>query len=147
VTASPAFAAFSAPAAVTSIRPATQNLIQTVQKWGVPGASACLFEVAIEEVIVNAVKHGGERADGEIRCELELGTDALRVRVFDVGSGFDPAKVPPPSPDRTRPDRLAETGYGLAIVQSVFTRVRPIWRDSVFGVELILDLQAPESVS
>jgi anti-sigma regulatory factor (Ser/Thr protein kinase) len=140
MTAAPAFMTFSAPAAAHSIRPATRTLIETVQSWGVPAASAGMFEVAIGEVMVNAIKHGGERPDAEIRCELELAADALRVRVFDIGAGFDPAKVPAPSPDRTHPDRMAESGYGLAIVQAVFTSITPIWRGPVFGVELTLDL-------
>ena len=147
MTTTPISAAFSFPAALDSIRPATETLLETARGWGVGPAFGGLFEIALAEVIVNAVKHGGQRPDGEIRCEIELAAGALVVRVFDAGAGFDPAAVLAPSPAREEPASLAESGYGLAIVRSQFTRVEPVWRGTVFGLELARDLDSQESVS
>lgn len=142
MTVSSSFTAFSVPAALESIRPATKVLLATAKTWGVGAASGGLFEVAVAEVMINAVKHGS-REGGEFRCELELSNGSFLVRVFDSGLGFDPADPDLPSPRRDRPEHLAETGYGLAIVYAVFTDVRPVWRDGLFGVELTLALDAP----
>jgi len=117
-------------------------MLDAARGWGVAAASGAIFEIAIAEVLVNAVRHGGVGAPGAIQCELELTDDALWIRVFDSGAGFDPAGVASPAIDPSSPERLAETGYGLAIVHAVFSRVAALRRDGLFGVELTLRLDA-----
>ena len=52
-----------------------------------PDVALCLYRIA-QEALHNVVKHSGAR-----NCEVELSgaIDAIRLRVFDNGVGFDPA--------------------------------------------------------
>jgi anti-sigma regulatory factor (Ser/Thr protein kinase) len=136
--------ALSVPATIESIRPATRFLLDTARVQHVTAASDALFEVALGEVLTNAVKHGGCPLGGTILCEVEVTDRAFVVRVFDCGSGFDMSAVALPAPDRDAPELLAESGYGLAIVRAVFSSVQSLWRNGRFGVELSLPLAAVE---
>ena len=50
----------------------------------------CLYRVA-QEAVRNAQKHSGCR---QVRVELSVGTDSVRLRVSDSGAGFDATSVP-----------------------------------------------------
>jgi signal transduction histidine kinase len=50
----------------------------------------CLYRVT-QEAVRNAQKHSGCR---QVRVELSVGTDSVRLRVSDSGAGFDATSVP-----------------------------------------------------
>ena len=104
-------ATLTLPNRIESVRPAASFLVQTARALEVGAARAPLFDVAVTEVLTNAVKHGGRRG-GEIRCEIELSASQLTLRVFDDGPGFS---VPAQRPAEASPDSaeaLRESGYG-----------------------------------
>ena len=138
------FSTLSVPAAIDYIRPTATFLVEAARKLRLDAASKSLFEVAVVEVLTNAVVHGSSgRPDEVVRCELEVTDAAFIVRVFDPGSGFDLAKISPPDPDRSRVEAMPETGYGLMVVRSMFPGVQTIWQGGCFGVELTLPLDTP----
>jgi len=53
---------------------------------------ACLV---VEEVLTNAVRHGGRGPEGRIRLGLELRPDELVLTFTDDGVPFDPLHAPP----------------------------------------------------
>lgn len=127
------------PSRVESVRAAATVLVQAVQHMGVPAASDSVFELAIVEALNNAVAHGSKENAAVIVCELELGDRRLTVRVLDQGPGYN---LPPLQPRRdwSRDDVLSipERGYGLTIIQSVFTATRTITRGGASGLEMSL---------
>ena len=139
------FATLSLPATIESIRPAATFLIETARRFRVPAAEDSLFEVALVEILTNAVTHGATGlSPGVMLCEIELTDTVLVVRVFDTGAGFDPSTIKPARPDSGGSEELSERGYGLTIVHAVFSSVQPIWRDGRFGIEVSLMTTGPK---
>jgi anti-sigma regulatory factor (Ser/Thr protein kinase) len=134
----PYFASLTVPSRVESIRPAAAFLVQAVKSLEVPVASDTLFEVAIVEVLNNALRHGNKgQEDASIVCEIEVAERRLTVRIFDAGSGFTlPAPVALPELDLDQVDLLPEAGFGMQVIHSVFPAVKTVHRGGRFGVEL-----------
>ena len=72
------------------------------------------FELAVSEVVSNAVRHGGPR-DDEIRFAVTPKDGYMCVQVTDRGPGF----VPRPGAMGTEDD---DGGFGLFIVEQVTRR-------------------------
>jgi anti-sigma regulatory factor (Ser/Thr protein kinase) len=136
----PYFASLTVPSRIESIRPAAAFLVQVAKRLKVPVTANSLFEVAIVEVLTNALKHGNKgRRDASIVCEIEVAERRMTVRVFDAGTGFTlPAALRLPEPSLDDLDLLPKTGYGLPIIRSVFPAVKTVTRGGRFGVELPL---------
>lgn len=64
--------------------------------------------VAVNEAVVNIVRHGYQDQPGEIEVTVGCGSDRVAVILFDSCPGFDPTQVP--SPDTSLP--LAERPFG-----------------------------------
>jgi anti-sigma regulatory factor (Ser/Thr protein kinase) len=82
--------------------------MRTIAGAGVHGASNQVIELLAGEVVANAVLHGP--ADGEIRVEVQVDGEAVRVAVSDE------------SPDRPRvlhPEPTAASGRGMALVETL----------------------------
>jgi anti-sigma regulatory factor (Ser/Thr protein kinase) len=129
------------PNRVESVRPATAFLVQTARALNVALAEHPLFEVAVTEALANAVKYGhaAQPEHDVIRCEIELDARSLTIRIIDGGHGF---AVPDPALPRIPTDvqRVPESGYGLPIIQSVFSSVHAVRRHGQFTLELCLHL-------
>ncbi len=78
--------------------------------------------LALEEAIVNAVKHG-HRGDPskQVRVRYHLEADYLLAEVEDQGPGFDPQQVPDP----LDPDNLERSsGRGLLLMRHYLNWIR-----------------------
>jgi len=77
--------------------------------------------LAMEEALVNAIKHGNARDPSkQIRIACQLFRNRLRIEITDQGRGFDPAQVPDP----TKPERLdCPCGRGIMLMRSFMSRV------------------------
>src|SRR5712691_10775892 len=127
------FASVSVPSRVDSIRPASQFIIQIARMLSVPAADQSLFEAAIVEALANAFTHGNkQREEVPIVCEIEHDVSRFAVRIFDRGAGFFAPTFPGEEPDPEAMDALRESGYGVAIIQSVFPIVKPVCRRGRF---------------
>lgn len=134
------FASLTVPGRVESIRPAAAFIVQTARDMHVPAALDSLFELAIVEALNNAVKHGttAERPDAMIVCEMELAGRCLTVRILDRGPGFVVPRMPRPDWNTDDVRTVPENGYGVSIIQRVFSTVRTIARSGEFGLEMAL---------
>ncbi len=55
------------------------------------------LSIALEELVVNAIKHGAcEPLEGAIRLAMRMDGDVLRIILSDTGTPFDPLQAPPP---------------------------------------------------
>jgi serine/threonine-protein kinase RsbW len=78
--------------------------------------------LALEEAIVNAIKHG-HRGDPtkKVRVRYRVTGAGVFAEVEDEGAGFDPNQVPDP----LDPDNLErECGRGMLLMRSYMTTVR-----------------------
>lgn len=70
--------------------------------------------IIIEELVTNALHHGGKGQDFLLLLELKEDNGAIRVRMEDNGMAFNPLAVPPIK----TPDPVTGGGIGLAIVHA-----------------------------
>lgn len=77
--------------------------------------------LALEEAIVNAIKHGnGFDPDKSVTIDCRLSDDLLRVEIEDQGEGFVLEDVPDP----TDPENLENpSGRGLMLMRSFMSLV------------------------
>jgi serine/threonine-protein kinase RsbW len=87
------------------------------------------IELAVREVVANAVLHGNRRDRGK-RIFLTAASEpsGLVIRVRDEGQGFDPASVPDP---RQAEGLEQESGRGLLLIRASMDEV--VWRRTPDG--------------
>ena len=77
------------------------------------------LNLALEELFVNAVRHGGcAGVKDAARVRLERTGDGVRVEFSDRGREFDPAAVPAPDLEASMAERKAG-GLGLHLVRNM----------------------------
>jgi len=78
-------------------------------------------KLLINEVVVNAAKHGNEFDEGkEVFLDIDVCDHRVDIRVEDEGAGFDPDGVPDP---RANGNIQREHGRGLFLIQSLADEV------------------------
>jgi sigma-B regulation protein RsbU (phosphoserine phosphatase) len=81
------------------------------------------FQIALEEVLVNVVRHGyGEGAAGEIEVRAQAAGEALRLEVRDRARPFNLLEQDPPPLDAL-PHERPEGGLGCHLVRRLMDRV------------------------
>ena len=92
----------------------------TEREW--PAADLFRTQLAYEEAIVNAIRHGN-RCDPEKTVLVEMSSDDEKaiITITDQGEGFDPAKVPDP-----RREDLLEVpgGRGVLLIGEIMSEVK-----------------------
>jgi len=68
-----------------------------------------VLQLAVSELVTNAIVHGIAQAEGEIELHVAVADDIVRVEVCDPGPGFSPAE----------PTASGETGWGLRLVDGL----------------------------
>ena len=78
-------------------------------------------QLAFEEAISNAVKHGNISDPNKIvRVACQVFRDHLTITIEDEGKGFDPGQVPDPR----HPDNiLIPSGRGILLIRHMMNRV------------------------
>lgn len=94
------------------------------------------FRVGLTEALSNAMLYGNDHDPAkQVLVEVTLVGGALRARVTDQGSGFDPAAVPDPN----TPDNLVKSsGRGLFLMRKLLDEVS--YNEQGNSVTLVLRL-------
>jgi serine/threonine-protein kinase RsbW len=79
------------------------------------------IKLALEEALVNAIKHGNQMdPDKHVTVSYQVTSDRFDIRITDEGSGFNPEDVPDP----TAPENLERPcGRGLLLIRGFMTEV------------------------
>ena len=87
--------------------------------WMEPDVFA--VHLAVEEALVNAIKHGNQNdEDKKVFFSVNATPSSVRIKIVDEGSGFDPGEVPDPTDD----DNLeVPSGRGLMLMRSFMSSV------------------------
>jgi serine/threonine-protein kinase RsbW len=98
-----------------------QEEIEAVVRPAFADHEAFAIKMAVEEALVNAIKHGNQMdPDKSVRVAYALGTERFDVRITDEGPGFNPEEVPDP----TAPENLERPcGRGLLLIRFYMTGV------------------------
>ena len=97
-------------------------LIERVTKFGVvlPGASNII--VALDEALVNAIKHGNKNdASKTVRVRADISTREARFTISDEGPGFNVRKIPDP---RHPANLLKPSGRGVMLIRHIMDDVK-----------------------
>ena len=80
-------------------------------------------QLVLEEVMTNVIRHSTPRYQVlTLEVELEMEPDAVRLRVEDDGSAFDPSAAPEKA-EEAMPPGCRSGGYGLRIVRRTAVRL------------------------
>jgi serine/threonine-protein kinase RsbW len=112
---------FAIPSNFEQGREVQQRVLDAVQRHGFSGQPFFAIKLALEEALVNAIKHGN-RLDPkkQVRVEVEISPDRFRIGIEDEGPGFDRGGVPDP----TSEENLEKcSGRGILLMESYMTRV------------------------
>ncbi len=104
------------------IVPAIDTIVHTLEAAGYPHKDTFGVRLALEEALVNAIKHGhkGDR-NKEVHLRYQLSTDRILIEIEDQGPGFHMEDVPDP----IAPENLERScGRGLLLMRSYMSWVR-----------------------
>jgi serine/threonine-protein kinase RsbW len=102
------------------------QLVAFVQEFwssaGLPSGGCMPFELALEEIFMNVVMHGGKGALCRVEVNLALTADSVILTVEDDGPGFDPLSLPPPDLTTSLAERQVG-GLGVFLVRQTMDTV------------------------
>lgn len=115
------FTDITLPSDTSETRRLQETIIAQLLALGVSEAEAFSIRLALEEALVNAVKHGNQMdRSKKVRVCYRLLTDRFEAQITDEGDGFDPEDVPDP----TAVENLERPcGRGLMLMRYYMTRV------------------------
>ncbi len=109
----------SIPSEVTRVEDAILPVLSN-KGYGERAIFAC--KLALEEAVINAIKHGNELDDTKkVTIGFSVDDDRTILSVGDEGPGFDPQHVPDPTLDE---NLIATSGRGIALIRAYMDEVR-----------------------
>jgi len=106
---------------VSAISPFVDTLMHLIKKFRWVAEDEEDIEVALYEVLANAVIHGNhEDPERQVRVICRCGTDEISIIVRDEVQGFDIGEVPDP----TAPENISSShGRGIYLMRTLMDEV------------------------
>ena len=106
---------------VSAISPFVDTLMRLIKKFRWVKEDEEDIEVALYEVMANAVIHGNhEDPENQVRVSCRCGTNDISIIVRDEGQGFDIGEVPDP----TAPENISSShGRGIYLMRTLMDEV------------------------
>ncbi len=118
----PAEERWTTPADPARVAPLVEEAAVFLERRGVGGRALHVAQLVLEEIVSNAVRHGGtaeRRDDDTVRVTVRVDDGHVHLVVEDEGAPFDPVRDAPLT-DVGRPlAERAEGGLGLHLVRSL----------------------------
>ena len=128
----------SIPSDVAIGQEVQERIMAVIERGAFADRSIFGMRLALEEAIVNAIKHGNKRdPDKVVQIAWEVSATRALVTIEDQGEGFDLTDVPDPT-DFENLDK--PSGRGIMLMRNFLTRVE--YNDVGNRVELELDQNA-----
>lgn len=97
------------------------ELLARLAENGWPEEDTFGIHLAVEEALMNAIKHGNQRDPEKfVDVQYYLSREVLRVSITDEGPGFDPNDVPDPTLDE---NLELPSGRGLMLMRTFMSQV------------------------
>ncbi|QEL20402.1 ATP-binding protein [Limnoglobus roseus] len=120
------------PTELAEVRRVQSDIKDALQANGFGERDMFHIELAMEEALVNAMKHGNQLdTDKAVQLHYTVTPEQFDVRIEDEGGGFNPDDVPDP----TVPENLERAcGRGLYMIRCFMTEVRYIGKGNVVAM-------------
>ena len=112
---------FTIPSDFAAGRQVQQQILEDVQRHGFAGQSFFAINLALEEALTNAIKHGNRLDPSKkVRIEAKVTAKEARITIEDEGAGFNRGGVPDPTVD----ENLEKcSGRGILLIEAYMSRV------------------------
>lgn len=98
-----------------------QEVLSQLEQYNWPQRDIFSVHLALEEALVNAIKHGNRHdITKKVHVACSMTPKLLRIEITDEGQGFDPSTLPDPT-DEDHID--APSGRGVMLMRSFMSRV------------------------
>lgn len=96
------------------------EIMGAVSEVGFTDDDVFAIRLALEEAMINAIKHGNKHDAGKVvQVEASVSSGELEIIIEDEGAGFDRANVPDPLSD----ENLEKcSGRGILLIESYMDR-------------------------
>jgi len=99
-----------------------QQIVDAIQNFGYKREAVFAVRLALDEALVNAVKHGNRGDESKkVKIEFNINDERLVVAIADEGKGFVPEQLPDPTAEEnlSRPN-----GRGVMLMRAYMTDVQ-----------------------
>ena len=109
-----------------------RDLVVRLEQFGWTGKDVFGIHMAMEEALMNAIKHGNESdCEKKVHIEISICENSFYSRITDEGDGFQLEEVPDPTAD----ENLEKTsGRGVMLIKNFIDRVE--YNDKGNSIEL-----------
>lgn len=113
---------FAFPSEYGRMREVQNTLMSAVEEHGFDADACHAIRLALEEALINAIKHGnGLDPAKQVVVDAKITDKSAVFTITDQGPGFDRTCVPDPTDDAN----LEKTsGRGLLLIESYMTKVK-----------------------
>jgi len=104
-----------------AVRNVQDRILQELDRFGFDHQSHFAVKLALEEALINAIKHGnGRDPKKKVHVEFKINSKKLEVIVEDEGPGFHREKVPDPTLD----ENIEKcSGRGILLMEAYMDKV------------------------
>ena len=89
---------FTFPSSYAAMRDVQKAILDEVDRNGYTGASAYAIKIALDEGLINAVKHGNKQdPNKKVRVSANITPEQAEIIIHDEGVGFQRTDVPDPT--------------------------------------------------
>jgi serine/threonine-protein kinase RsbW len=101
-----------------------RKVVEYLRCNGWPPEDIFGVHMALEETLMNAIKHGNAGDDSKrVHVRVRVWDDRIQARITDEGDGFDPDSVPDPC---LEPNLDKTSGRGLILINSFVDKLEYI---------------------
>ena len=112
---------FKIPSDLSAVREVQSRILDDVKRHGYGAESTFAIKLALEEVLINAIKHGNKfDTSKHVHVESNVTPEAAEIIIEDEGPGFERVEVPDP----TLVENLTKcSGRGILLIEAYMTSV------------------------
>ena len=112
---------FKIPSDLHAVREVQSRILDDVKHHGYGAESTFAIKLALEEVLINAIKHGNKFDKSKhVHVESNVTAQAAEIIIEDEGPGFERVEVPDP----TLVENLTKcSGRGILLIEAYMTSV------------------------
>jgi serine/threonine-protein kinase RsbW len=103
-------------------RDVQERILQDIERCGYSEESSFAIRIALEEAMVNAIKHGNRLDPAKkVRVESRVTPKRAEITIEDEGPGFNRSSIPDPTHD----DNLHKpSGRGILLIETYMDAVQ-----------------------